>query len=94
MRVRPLTVTRPRADRRPFAVVERPAPAPAPALAPAPEPTAPAVSAAADHPDERRHRACVSPQDSALYTCGCGVAFQAAVSTSVACPGCGADQAW
>lgn len=86
MRVRPLTVNRPRTDRRPFAVVERPAPAPALA----PEPVAPA----ADHPEERRHRECVAPQDSALYTCGCGVAFQAAVSTSVACPSCGADQAW
>jgi len=82
MRVRPLTVNRPRSDRRPFAIVERRAPA----LAPAPE--------AVDHPAERRHRACVTPQDSALYTCGCGVAFQAAVSTSVACPSCGAGQAW
>ncbi|WP_445151568.1 hypothetical protein [Baekduia sp. Peel2402] len=86
MRVRPLTVNRPRSDRRPFAIVERPATVPAPAPASAAE--------AADHPAERRHRACVSPQDSALYTCGCGVAFQAAVSTSVACPSCGADQAW
>jgi hypothetical protein len=82
MRVRSLTPSRPRSDRRPFAIVERPAPTPAP------------VPEAADHPAERRHRACVSPQDSALYTCGCGVAFQAAVSTSVACPGCGAGQAW
>jgi hypothetical protein len=86
MRVRPLTVNRPRADRRPFAVVDRPAPVPAPPVAP--------VAPAAEHPETRRHRACVVPQDSALYTCGCGVAFQAAVSTSVACPSCGADQAW
>jgi hypothetical protein len=83
MRVRPAPATRPRADRRPFAVVERPAPVPTPPPAPASE-----------HPDEQRHRACVSPQDSALYTCGCGCSFQAAVSTSVACPNCGAGQAW
>jgi hypothetical protein len=86
MRVRPAPATRSRADRRPFAIVERPAPA-APL---APEPAPPAD----DHPAERKHRACVSPQDSALYTCGCGCSFQAAVSTSVACPNCGAGQAW
>lgn len=77
MRVRPLTVNRPRSDRRPFEVVQRAEPA-----------------LADEHPAERRHRECVAPQDSALYTCGCGVAFQATVSTSVACPGCGAGQAW
>jgi hypothetical protein len=86
MRVRPLTLSRPRADRRPH-VVERTivvgAPAPVEESAPV-----------ADHPDERRHRACVSPEDTALYTCSCGFAFQASVSTSVACPHCGSDQAW
>jgi hypothetical protein len=86
MRVRSLTLTRPRADRRPHAV-ERPVAV----VAPAPvEERAPV----ADHPAERRHRASVSPEDTALYTCGCGVAFQAAVSTSVACPQCGSGQAW
>lgn len=35
-----------------------------------------------------------SPQDKALYTCGCGYAFQAPVSTSVGCPHCGRTQAW
>lgn len=87
MRVRPLTVLRPRADRRPHAF-ERPAAAvaaPLPAEEPAP---------VADHLAERRHRACVSPEDSALYTCGCGFAFRAAVSASVACPHCGCGQAW
>ncbi|HEY6396883.1 MAG TPA: hypothetical protein VIX82_05465 [Solirubrobacteraceae bacterium] len=34
------------------------------------------------------------PEDRALYSCGCGFVFQAAVSTSVACPHCGSGQAW
>jgi hypothetical protein len=34
------------------------------------------------------------PQDQALYECGCGARFKAAVSTSVDCPECGSDQAW
>jgi rubrerythrin len=34
------------------------------------------------------------PEDVALYTCQCGYAFKAAVTTSVGCPACGADQAW
>jgi hypothetical protein len=34
------------------------------------------------------------PQDRALYTCGCGHAFKASVSTSVGCPRCGTAQAW
>jgi hypothetical protein len=33
-------------------------------------------------------------QDRALYTCGCGFAFDALVSTSVGCPHCGSTQAW
>ena len=33
-------------------------------------------------------------QDRALYTCGCGFAFNAPVSTSVGCPHCGSTQAW
>lgn len=55
---------------------------------------APTVKDPVDHPAERRHRACVAPEDTALYTCGCGFAFQAAVTTSVACPRCGSGQAW
>lgn len=86
MRVRPAILNRPRADRRPHAV-ERPAVTATPAPEPVTEPVA-------DHPDERRHRACVNPEDTALYTCGCGFAFQAPVSTSVACPHCGSGQAW
>jgi hypothetical protein len=33
-------------------------------------------------------------QDRALYTCSCGLAFDALVSTSVDCPHCGNTQAW
>ena len=33
-------------------------------------------------------------QDRALYTCSCGFAFDALVSTSVGCPHCGSTQAW
>jgi hypothetical protein len=34
------------------------------------------------------------PEDLALYTCECGYAFKAAVTTSVGCPECGTRQAW
>jgi hypothetical protein len=34
------------------------------------------------------------PDDRALYRCGCGYAFTAAVSTTVGCPHCGQTQAW
>ncbi len=34
------------------------------------------------------------PEDRALYSCACGHAFKAPVSTSVGCPRCGASQAW
>jgi hypothetical protein len=44
--------------------------------------------------DERRMRAAGGPADRAQYTCVCGFVFQADVSTSVACPHCGAAQAW
>ena len=33
-------------------------------------------------------------QDRALYSCNCGYAFDAPVSTSVDCPHCGDRQAW
>jgi hypothetical protein len=29
-----------------------------------------------------------------MYTCSCGYVFEADVTTSVACPHCGAGQAW
>ena len=41
---------------------------------------------------ERRHGG--PSQDRALYSCTCGVAFDALVSTSVGCPHCGRTQAW
>jgi len=34
------------------------------------------------------------PEDAALYTCECGKAFTAAVTTCVTCPTCGQGQAW
>ena len=34
------------------------------------------------------------PEDQALYSCECGYAFKAEVSTSVGCPHCGTNQAW
>jgi len=74
---------RARQERRPFVIG-----------APAPAPEAPAAATEADHLDERRHRAAVSPEDSALYSCACGLQFHAPVSASVACPHCGGDQAW
>jgi hypothetical protein len=44
-------------------------------------------------PVGRRH-AGPPPQDRAVYSCACGLVFQAHVSTSVACPHCGQPQAW
>jgi hypothetical protein len=43
---------------------------------------------------ERRARASGGPEDKAFYTCSCGYAFDADVTTSVTCPHCGAGQAW
>jgi hypothetical protein len=34
------------------------------------------------------------PEDQALYSCMCGYAFKAKVTTSVDCPHCGTEQAW
>ncbi|HVE67028.1 MAG TPA: hypothetical protein VNB64_00460 [Solirubrobacteraceae bacterium] len=48
---------------------------------------------AARRPEERERRT-GGPQDSALYVCRCGSAFQAAVTASVRCPHCGEPQAW
>ena len=93
MRVRPLrpTTNRPRTERRPH-VFGRPAEI-------VEEPSARAVAEpegvhADEHAAERRHRECVAPEDSALYSCSCGFQFQAPVSTSVSCPHCGTGQAW
>jgi hypothetical protein len=43
---------------------------------------------------ERKTRDAGGPQDSALYRCACGHQFAGNVSTHVACPRCGTDQAW
>ncbi len=47
-----------------------------------------------DLADERRLRNSGGPDDRAQYTCGCGYVWKADVSASVACPHCGASQAW
>jgi hypothetical protein len=41
-----------------------------------------------------RVRAAGGPLDQASYTCECGFIFAAPVSTTVACPHCGASQSW
>ena len=72
---------------------------------PAPPPAPPAPAAPEEHParlrpapgefsDERRLRAAGGPEDHALYTCACGYTWETSVSASVACPNCGAAQAW
>jgi hypothetical protein len=43
---------------------------------------------------EKRARESGGPEDRAFYSCSCGFAFEADVSTSVSCPHCGAGQAW
>jgi hypothetical protein len=60
----------------------------------APAPAAPRAASTVDHPHERRARESGGPIDNAQYSCACGLVFDAAVSTSVACPHCGTDQAW
>ncbi len=42
----------------------------------------------------RRDRAAGGPVDMASYNCSCGLVFSASVSTTVACPHCGTEQAW
>ncbi len=42
----------------------------------------------------QRAREAGGPLDHACYACPCGRLFDAPVSTSVLCPGCGAPQAW
>ncbi len=43
---------------------------------------------------ESRVREAGGPEDSAHYTCSCGMVFRASVSASVACPHCGGHQDW
>jgi hypothetical protein len=58
--------------------------------------SAPARPAVADGPTEpeERVRDAGGPEDLETHTCECDYLFEAPVSTSVACPNCGADQAW
>ena len=53
----------------------------------------PGRPAASLHSQARAKRS-GGPEDRALYRCGCGYAFTAAVTTSVGCPHCGQTQAW
>ncbi len=53
-----------------------------------------APAAAAQDASVTRVRLAGGPIDNASYTCSCGFVFAASVSTTVACPHCGADQAW
>jgi hypothetical protein len=56
---------------------------------------APDPSPAPRESDEvRAARRAGGPEDRALYSCMCGYAFKAAVTTSVGCPHCGTEQAW
>jgi len=57
---------------------------------------APPASGHADPHDSliARVRSAGGPIDNASYTCACGFVFAASVSTTVACPHCGAGQAW
>ena len=57
-------------------------------------PARPAPSIPLDLAATASARRAGGPQDSALYQCGCGCRFHAAVSTSVGCPACGCAQAW
>jgi hypothetical protein len=57
------------------------------------EPPASGASGRSDAEAEKVRRA-GGPMDVAVYTCGCGYLFSAAVSTTVSCPHCGGDQAW
>ena len=45
-------------------------------------------------PSPRQRRQGGPSQDRALYTCECGYAFEALVTTSVGCPHCARTQAW
>lgn len=84
MRVRPLRTT-----------ARRTSSAPARRLHVVPKPAPPAESEPSrELKAEQRARASGGPEDRAFYTCECGYAFEASVSTSVSCPHCGTDQAW
>ena len=80
VRVKPRTEAQPRR-----AAANRPPP---PTVPVAEQPAADGLA------DERRLRQSGGPDDHATYACTCGYVFDAAVTTSVACPHCGTGQAW
>ncbi len=59
-----------------------------------PEGTTQSIARVSVDPAVQRARAAGGPRDCASYACSCGYLFVASVSTSVACPHCGAGQAW
>jgi hypothetical protein len=61
---------------------------------PRPATTRTITAARESAPRTRDARRGSGPEDRALYSCMCGFAFMAAVSTSVDCPHCGTEQAW
>jgi hypothetical protein len=76
---------------------QRPARAPGAAVteaAAAAEPAPGRRAAGGCDPAVDRVREAGGPVDTALYSCGCGYLFSAAVSTTVTCPHCGTGQAW
>lgn len=89
MRVRSKRHTEPRrrsgATRRPTPFRRDPA---------APSEVDPEPAPVDDLADERRLRDSGGPHDRAQYTCASGFLWHADVSASVACPHCGASQAW
>jgi hypothetical protein len=54
----------------------------------------PQVPIAVADPAVLRARQAGGPLDRASYSCECGFVFTAPVSTTVACPHCGAGQPW
>jgi hypothetical protein len=58
------------------------------------EPTLERVGPLLADPAVKRAREAGGPIDRACYSCQCGYVFEAAVSTTVSCPHCGAGQAW
>jgi hypothetical protein len=54
----------------------------------------PGRGSSAGHHRTGADRRPVQPEDAALYICGCGHSFTAAVTAGVTCPHCGDGQAW
>jgi hypothetical protein len=70
--------------------LRRPNLTPSLALVPRPQ-VAPATAYGYSRERDRRSN---GSEDQALYSCGCGYAFKARVTTTVGCPQCGQTQAW